>query len=356
MSRRLELSCVGLLVSLCAAFAAPAHADPYTSPSSTRDAETNQRSGSRASRIDHESESGIDLRIRLRLPSFREAQPSSLLGQVALSRTIPGAVITRYRGLHGFVVKRLRRRYQKYWRSQLRELERGTNVTTATLRRHRERLGDAIADMRTGGRWWERSWFHSLPEDQGGAPSMALEHEVGSKTVFSWGPLQVSNEMRARILRVGVFRLDPEAGPVFRELPEDLAVRDHARLLRVGGEHGPADPSDDLDRDVGGEIEDVSEATGPLDPVSAELDIPQHSTWSPGSKWSQVRVDFKIRPEVRLKLKSGFRLDTRLGVRCRFEIRFGPREEHLIDIQVRARFRPRTQEGVVSFQVALIAW
>ena len=298
----------------------------------------------------------------LLLPPSRLPGPSAadeLLGHTTLVRRLPGTQVVRYRGFQGFVVKRLRRAYQSRWRRSLRDAERAGGLDHFQLAAHYQAMGEAEADLAAGGRWWERSWLHSLPAEKGGAPSTLYETRIGGQVeVFRIGPLSVTNDFRARIEGFG-FRLSPTPGRVFRDLAEDELARDHATLRREFGD----EDRDDLDelptrgrvaeherREEGEGLapdENLATSAGLLD-LRFDATVPQ-----PDLAWR-----FHVRPEARVRLRPGSNPRARVGIRGVLEISMGPTRarKHVIDVVGRVRYDLVRRELVATLQVQLVAW
>ena len=301
-------------------------------------------------RHDEEPGSDLDLRLRLRLPSWREAdEQPDLLASVALSPTIPGSVVVDYEGLQGFMVKHMRRRYRKLWRNQFKDWVRETYMSEWELNRRAVAMGDAYADMLAGGRWWERRWFHSLPEAKGGAPETPYVHQVGQRTCFlRLGPLELYNDMRARLDKVAVLGVDADPDRIYRPLHDvPRQMRDHAALGRVDGDV-PAAFADEEDQAA--QRPEVAIATPT--PLGATLEFTPQAQAS----YERYHFDFKVRPELRARLRGNQQLDGRVGARATLDVFFGARRQHVLEVEARVRFRPLTREVQATIQVALLSW
>ncbi|MGE0710337.1 MAG: hypothetical protein AB7N76_26385 [Planctomycetota bacterium] len=320
------------VLGLIASIATPSLSAP---PGADRD-ELSPRS--RASSFELEADDGLDLRIELRLPSWSEGAAPSLLSQLSLSPRIPGQLGVRYRGLQGFVVKRLTSRYRKLFTSQIGRL--APYLTDAELRARYQEMGDAIADMEAGGRWWERAWYYSLSPEAGGAPPPTIE-EVGERVeVLRLGPLTVTNDLRARLhlLELGV-----GSGCVVRDIKDtQVPLRDHARLLR---EQGDLDLSGEPDQPAGPTPQDD------VPPLAARLALPPTH-----AEYEGVRFELKLRPELNARLDSSFLPDTRVGLRVVLDVRLGAKETLVSRIEARVSYRQTTGELAATLQVALVSW
>jgi len=299
---------------------------------------------------DDEPAPDLDLRLRLRLPSWREAgERPDLLASVALSPSIPGSVVVDYDGLQGFVVKRMRRRYRKLWRNQFKDWVRETYISDWELNRRAVAMGDAYADMLAGGRWWERRWFHSLPEAKGGAPDQPYVHQVGQRTCFlRLGPLELYNDMRARLDKVAVLGVDADPDRIYRPLHDvPRQMRDHAALGRVDGDV-PAALADEEDA----RARQPAVALLAPPPLGATLEFAPQAQGS----YERYHFDFKVRPEMRVRLRGNQQLDGRVGARATMDVYFGARRQHVLEVEARVRYRHRNREVQATIQVALLSW
>lgn len=292
-----------------------------------------------------------------RLPSASASD--ELLGQVTLVRRLPGTQVVRYRGFQGFVVKRLRRAYQSRWRRSLRDAERAGGLDHFQLAAHYRAMAEAEADLAAGGRWWERSWLHSLPAEKGGAPTTTHETQIGGQVeVFRLGPLSFTNDFRARIEGFG-FRLSPAPGRVFRDLAEDELARDHATLRRELGDEDREDLDElpDQGRDAEIEARERRQGYGPdekLNTSSDLLDLSLDATVpQPDLAWR-----FHVRPEARVRLRPGSEPRARVGIRGVLEISMGPAQarKHVVDVIGRVRYDLARRDLVATIQVQLVAW
>jgi hypothetical protein len=286
------------------------------------------------------------------------ASRDQLLGQVTLVRRLPGTQVVRYRGLQGFVVKRLRRVYRSRWRRSLRDAERAGGLDHFQLAAHYRAMAEAEADLAAGGRWWERSWLHSLPAHKGGAPTTTHQTQIGGQVeVFRIGPLSFTNDFRARIHGVG-FRIAPDPGRVFRDLAEDELARDHATLRREAGDEDREDLDALPNRNRSPELEgherrqgyapDEKLATSDLLGLSLDASVPD-----PGLAWK-----FHVRPEARVRLRAGSNPRARVGVRGVVEISMGPprARKRVIDVIGRVRYDLVRRDLVATLQIQLVAW
>lgn len=142
-----------------------------------------------------------DLRLTARRPDI------NLIDQITMTRVPEGSLRVEYRGIHKPIVRHARRRYRKLWRESFDD--RLDYMTPAQIARTYEIMGFARADV-DGGRWWDREWFDSLPEDQGGAPKTPYVHYVGNDVEFKFGPLVVSNSLKFKMKTLAVLQFDTD--------------------------------------------------------------------------------------------------------------------------------------------------
>ncbi|MBL4847560.1 MAG: hypothetical protein JKY65_18740 [Planctomycetes bacterium] len=288
-------------------------------------------------------------------PSLR--QPSNnLLGQVTLARRLPGTQVVRYRGFQGFVVRRLRRVYQSRWRRSLRDSERAGGLGHFQLAAIYQTMGDAESDLAAGGRWWNRSWLHSLPPEKGGAPARVYETQIGARVnVVRIGPFSLTNDFRGRIEGFAL-RLSTR-GRVFRDLAEADVARDHAMLTRESGEREDLDVLPDRPRSPKAEAREEQQGFAPdeqnlgatdLLDLGLEATVPQ-----PGRAWR-----FHFRPSARVRLRAGRAPRARIGARAVFEFSMGPpaARKHVVDVIARVRYDLVRQDVVATVQLRLVAW
>lgn len=289
----------------------------------------------------------LDLRIGLDLPAWRTVDPErNFPDQVTyhFGARAPGSMVVKYRGLQGFVMKHLQRRFRREWRKTVSEIESETFITDAELTALRRRNAEATADHYMGGRWWERDWLFSLPPEKGGIYKGHYVHTVGQKVnVVEWGAFTLNNEFRARIDRVAFSLGATESERLFREPEADVkSVRADAML---GREVFDPDELDGLD------------ATRPRPshrlPGVMDLWIGVEPT---GRLLENLSWKFKIRPRVRVKVSMrGIRTELRL--RATIEIYAGVRtKRQFAEIEANVRYQPMEGEASASLAVSLLTW
>ena len=306
-------------------------------------------------------ESGaLDYGLQIRLPRAED----DLLGQVTLAHRIPGGKIVRYRGLQGFVVRQMRRAYQRRWRRSLRETYDEGGLDTFALAARYRAMGEAEADLAAGGRWWTRTWQESLTPARGGAPERPWSEELGTQvTMVSVGPFSLTNDFRVR-LDGGYFglRVDPSPSRVFRDLAEVDVARDYATYQRQSGDDESLPDlreAEDQDQEDAKAEEAEAEArrggpdrlrfgSGSLLELQVAALVPQ-----PDLAW---RIN--VRPEARVRLRPGQPLRARVGIRAAVEFSMGPprARQRVIEVVGRLRYDLHDRDLVATFQLQFVAW
>lgn len=296
-------------------------------------------------------ESLLDYGLQIRLP--RPAD--DLLGQVTLARTVRGSHIVRYRGLQGFIVRRMRRLYYKRFRNSLRDQIDAGGLDHFQIAARYRAMGEAEADLARGGRWWERTWLDSLTAERGGAPAEPVVTEIGERTtVLSLGPLSISNDFRARLdgtyFGLGV---DPSPSRVFRDLGD--AARDAATYARQFGDEDEGFPDRRaVDEDEDEEPRELRHpdrprlSTSDLFDLSVEAQVPD-----PDLGWR-----LRVRPEARVRLRPGKPIKARVGFRACLEFSMGPprARQRVLEFVSRVRYDLYKRELVATLQVQFVAW
>lgn len=298
---------------------------------------------------------GLSPLAPLRLPRFADldSEPDSLLRQVTLTELPPGSLQIEYRGVQGFIVRRLQSRYRSLWRGQIDLWYDETAMSDAERNAALTEMGWAFADLKTG-RWWERSWLESRLPEKGGAPAKPWVHTEGEALeLFRVGRVRLTNELKLRVDRVGELSLDADAGLVYRareeiETPSRVA-RDHARLQRA-----MRDPDDDGRRPL---IEHGAVGQLPvLAPMVAIELAPAQRIFMEGVSW---RV--KVRPSLRFKVPDDFapnpaELLRSLSVRFTADMHLGQSELEVLSVELGLTYSPDDHELDVRAQLALVAW
>lgn len=292
----------------------------------------------------------------LRLPRLADLDPEhdELLRQVTLTELPPGSLQIEYRGIQGFVVRRLQSRYRSLWRGQIDLWYDETAMSDAERNAALTELGWAFADLRTG-RWWERSWLDSRRPEKGGAPARPWVHTEGEALeVFRLGRVRLTNELKLRVDRLGELSLDADPGLVYRareeiETPTRVA-RDHARLQRA-----MRDPEDDGRRLPLTEDGAVGQLPVLAPLVAIELS-PAQRIFMEGVSW---RV--KLRPSLRFKVPDDFdpnpvELLRSLTLRFSADMHLGQSELEVLSVELGVTYSPEDHQMDVRAQLALVAW
>lgn len=221
----------------------------------------------------------------------------------------------------------LGRFHSRAWRDEVRDLERDGWVSDQALSRYWDRRGELIADLRSGGRWWERPWLHSLSQARGGVDPLRV-HKVGvSRPILRAGPVSVSNDLRLRLGRLGV-GVESSIQDVDAS---ELQLR-HDQLL-------------------------AEEATDLLDPAERSGVALALSATAPLGRWLGLVWKFRVYPRVRARLSTRrFNGDFRL--RCRFEAsaRSSGKRVRIGAIEGQVKYRLEDDEVSGLIVVRLLAW
>ncbi|MDC3379181.1 hypothetical protein OAX78_02755 [Planctomycetota bacterium] len=288
--------------------------------------------------------------VVLDLPSHRWASSfkrTSVVPQITAHEVMPpGSVHVRYQGLARYVVRHAQRRFRKEWRAQINERFDETNMTDREYRAEMRKVDLAFADHATGGRWWQRTWWDSLSETQGGAPSTPHVVTIGTQTeILRIGSFSISNDLRGRLDAVAL--LGHGEGPTVRDVPNERArASDHAHLARSGGDTDEPvqalDPPHDMAVVVG------SDARSGYPGLTVQSRLGPDNSAAP---W----VRFKVRPSVRVKV-SGLDVLTQARVRMDLEVFWGADREQVLDVECDLRYDLQSEELRATVQVALVSW
>jgi hypothetical protein len=183
---------------------------------------------------------GVDLRLRLELPAFGwdRRRHGEFLRQVSLTHLPPGSLIIDLDGFQGFVEGKIEQRLRSIWLDSLQSLYDAGTLDDHGLRQAMDRMGEAFADQRAGGRWWERTWWEAMPEAKGGAPDRPFVYTIGERLeVFRLGPFALTNDFKGKVDRF-MLSLEPDSERVIRSSAIAARfglARDQARLARDDG-------------------------------------------------------------------------------------------------------------------------
>jgi hypothetical protein len=289
---------------------------------------------------------GLDLRLRLELPSFGwdRSRHGEFVRQVTLTRLPPGSLIIRREGFHGFVTRKVQQRLRAMWLDSLNDLYRAGTLDDAGLRDAMRDMGNALADESSGGRWWDRTWWELMPEAKGGAPDKPIVYTVGERLeILRLGPIALTNDFKGRVDRF-TLSLEPDSERVIRS--SALAARfglarDQARL----------DRDDDLGDDAVTTVRDA-ESTAQDQPLLRLL-LETHDDGKgllAGTGWT-----VRLRPAVRLNLvEDPTKALKDLSMRVLFE--WSPHEggPSMIEIEGAVRFSPQDQDVRAGVQLTFL--
>lgn len=316
-----------------------------------------------ASERDDDTDVGPDLHdyVQLSLPRLSALDTSfhdPFLSEVAMYEPIPGSLIVQYRGLQGYVMKRLRHRFRKEWRKQFKAMDKYTSIDAFELADRYERMYEQIVDFRSGGQWWTRTWWQSLPADQGGAPTHPYFQQIGERIkVLELGPLSVTNDFRGRIDSVGVISFAPDSGHVFRTFEEERSrLSRYARLTRSVGDDDVLDEDEPLSPEERRGKQRVgphaAERLAPLDTLDVIFDVKHATSWFEGMRW---RVRF--RPGLRVKLRTQLdQMNAGAYLRTVFDLEVGKQRLRAVRVETKISYRVMEREFRAEFQIQLLSW
>lgn len=119
-------------------------------------------------------------------------QEDVLLSEICPKEPAPGEIRIKYDGLQRVVVSRILSYCNRLWSNSIDDRFYKGNESFLD---HQKSMSDRC-DMEAAfqqGRWWERSWRQSLPEEKGGAGQPKTVTIGRELTVFELGELRVTN-------------------------------------------------------------------------------------------------------------------------------------------------------------------
>jgi hypothetical protein len=130
----------------------------------------------------------LDLSASLSLNYFDDLPKSNILNHVYLNdwSHVPGAYRLKFVGIHDMVLGQVQRRLSKQLRDDLRIEYTRSNMQESEFRQRMEAIS---SEYNPYGNWWERSWMHSLPPEQGGAPKVPVVNEIGWEISLENAPI-----------------------------------------------------------------------------------------------------------------------------------------------------------------------
>tara|TARA_R100001244_G_scaffold25113_4_gene25542 strand:- start:3341 stop:4231 length:891 start_codon:yes stop_codon:yes gene_type:complete len=118
----------------------------------------------------------------------------NLLSQVTFNNNVCGSVKAKYVGFYGIITGEAEKRLKRYSRRQTRIMFNNSNMSFAEAGARMAALGQKHNPY---GDWWDRSWFHSLPPEKGGASLKQTEVQIGQEfnapnwQIVNWGKHQI---------------------------------------------------------------------------------------------------------------------------------------------------------------------
>lgn len=292
--------------------------------------------------------------VRLRLPRLRW-QPgpgADLVDQVTLTRLPPGSLAVRYEGLQGYVVRRVRKELKSHWTRSLRDRWEGAVLDDDEYEAALTRMNEALSDAVVEGRWWERSWWHSLPPEKGGAPLTPYLQVVGQRVdVVRIGPWSLTNDLRARFDDVTIIGLDATRAVVRRPgRPFDLA-RSHARLDRVA--RASDDPEEEeLEPPPLAPDEETDDALLPEPGIRLTFFPPEPEQAVGGGAWK-----FRLRPGIRFTLSNVEQAFVReVSLRLALTVATRKGRPPWLGVEAVLRYLPEDDVFQAGVEVAILSW
>jgi len=159
---------------------------------------------------EHESTPSLEQLVKRRITlDYPNIGRNDWIESVTMTELPPGSIVTRFDGLHGFIMKQLRGQCRRFVRLSTdrqwyvpREADSQPAYWTT---RERDWVGASI-----NGAWWTRSWLQSRAHDEGGAPKSPIIHTYGSELCWRFGPLSLSNTFKVRLDYIGLLELAPD--------------------------------------------------------------------------------------------------------------------------------------------------
>jgi len=247
---------------------------------------------------------------KLRLSFFDYPEPTTFVDQVSMTRLPPGSLRVEYRGLHKPIMRYAHRQFRKYWNKQI--YTRTEFMLDHEQRAHWEDQGWAWADFAAGGQWWTRSWMDSLTPEHGGAPTVPVVHTVGQDAEWKFGPLTVSNTLKAKFDYVAVLNIDSDP---------DTPQVDPTKLPRRGSRT----------------------------PIVVDVHTPEDFSYG-------TRVKFKVRPHIRVGIpKHADWMSLLRGASLRAEAQIYVGGQPVLNIQAEVKYKP-LMNVVATIDIAFVAW
>jgi len=245
------------------------------------------------------------LKLQLSFDYYSAEHENSFLNAVTMTSSPPGSLRIHFTGFHGFVVKHIRSQYRRFVRHAMRAGWYVLPDAALSRREVYQRVDHDGFDPLMNGVWWQRSWFESLPPEQGGAPLVPHVHVYGKSTAWKFGPLTVTNTFKVKFDYVAFFELNPDP---------------------VSHEH-----------------------SGRSSPVSLDVRPLQSASFG-------TRFRFRIKPHIRLGIpRDGDLMSFLRGASLRGTFDVQRRGRRLLSGEVEVKWRPR--DGVVvTLELALLSW
>jgi hypothetical protein len=131
---------------------------------------------------------------------------SALLNELAPEEIAPGSLVSSYRGVQSLVVRRLLGYFRHLSSVSMQTRWEKSDESIFDMERSVRRETEDEADLRSGGRWWDRTWRQSLVPSRGGAPAEPTVIAVGQEVeLFRFGEVSLTNEAQIRLGRLSLY-------------------------------------------------------------------------------------------------------------------------------------------------------
>lgn len=262
--------------------------------------------------------------MHLELPRFRiHNEDQTFLDQVTLRSLPPGSLVLRYEGIERVVVSKAQGRLRKLWRSSVIDQWEAGILDDDAFEQAQLDMGNALADQKAGGRWWQRDWTASLMPEDGGAPAEPYVQQIGSKIeVLRLGPLSVTNDCRIRLVnRLVSMRLEPTADSPLRK----------------------ADPTPKAPRVIPGRVQRLPQVKETEDVLPEDGRV----------RWWNVR----LQPAASIGFNDDpLRVVREVSVRATVEFFVGADRTKCVEVRAVVSYRPTDNVGTVGITAALLTW
>lgn len=134
--------------------------------------------------------------------SSLEAPPTRhnfLLNELSIRPPAPGEIRLRYDGIEGVIVSRILSYHRRYWTDSLNSRYNRGYLSLFDFEQLQYERSCAEGDAQLVGRWWERQWHESLPEEKGGAGQTRIVNIGRELNVFEFNEIALTNTGQIRL-------------------------------------------------------------------------------------------------------------------------------------------------------------